>query len=115
MENLIIILIIVVIAVFAARSAVGHFRGQGGCCGGGDYKPKRKKLENVLYTKNFKVEGMSCEHCKNRVEEVVNDVCGIAGKVDLKKGILAVSYTDDVGDELIKEKVERAGYTVKNL
>lgn len=115
MENLIIILIIAIAAVLALRSALGHFRGQGGCCGGGGYKPRRKKLKKVLYTKNFKVEGMHCENCKNRVEEIVGDICGTAGKVDLKKGILTVSYADEVSDELIRERIERAGYIVKNL
>ncbi|MDE6640906.1 MAG: cation transporter [Acetatifactor sp.] len=55
---------------------------------------------------------MHCEHCKNRVEEVVNDIKGVAGKVSLKKGELTVSYAEDVSDELIKEKIERAGYRI---
>jgi len=66
----------------------------------------------VLYQKNFKVEGMHCEHCKARVEEVVNDIQGVSGSVNLKKGILTVSYAEDVDDELIKSKVERVGYKV---
>lgn len=84
----------------------------GGCCSSSGYKLKSKKLSNVLYQKTFQVEGMHCEHCKNRVEEVVNDIKGVAGKVDLKKGELTVSYTEDVADELIKAKIARAGYTV---
>ena len=55
---------------------------------------------------------MHCQHCKNRVEEVVNDIKGIAGKVDLKKGELTVSYAEDVADEIIKARIERAGYEV---
>lgn len=115
MENLIIILIIAIAAVFAFRSALRHFRGQGGCCGGGGYKHRKKKLDKVLYTKTFKVEGMHCENCKNRVEEIVGDIRGTAGKVDLKKSILTVSYAQEVSDELIRERIERAGYSVKNL
>lgn len=92
---------------------VKHFKGKGGCCGGGDYKPRKKKLSHVLYTKTFQVEGMHCEHCKNRVEEVVGDIQGVAGKVDLKKGELIVSYAEDVDDEIIKSRIQRAGYIVK--
>ena len=55
---------------------------------------------------------MHCEHCKSRVEEAVNDIKGVAGKVNLKKGELTVSYAEDVADELIKEKIKRAGYLV---
>lgn len=54
--------------------------------------------------------GMHCEHCKVRVEEAVNDIKGAAGKVDLKKGLLTVSYAESLDDEQVKQKVERAGY-----
>lgn len=112
MENYIIIGIIIVMLVIGIIYTIKHFKGQGGCCGSGGYKPKKKKLSNVLYKKIFQVDGMHCEHCKNRVEEVVNDIKGIAGKVDLKKGELTVSYAEDVSDDIIIAKIERAGYTV---
>lgn len=114
-ENIIIIAVVAVVVILAVRSAVGHFKGEGGCCGGGSYKPKKKKLANVLYTKTFKVSGMHCEHCKIRVEEVVNDIKGTAGKVDLKKGELTVSYAEEVDDELIRSRIERAGYSVTEI
>lgn len=112
MENLIIIAIIAVVAVIGVVYTVKHFKGKGGCCGGGGYKAKKKKLSNVLYEKTFKVEGMHCENCKTRVEEVVNDMKGVAGRVDLKKAELTVSYAEDVDDEVIKARIQRAGYTV---
>ena len=40
---------------------------------------------------------------------------GIAGRVDLKKGELTVSYAEDAPDEIIMAKIERAGYTVEQL
>ena len=55
---------------------------------------------------------MHCDHCKNRVEEVVNDIKGVAGKVDLKKGELTVSYAEDVSDEIIVARITKAGYEV---
>ena len=112
MTDIIIIAVVIVIAAIGIRSTIKHFKGQGGCCGGGSYKPKKKKLKNILYTKIFTVDGMHCEHCKNRVEEVVNDMAGIAGKVDLKKGELTVSYAEKVDDERIIAGIEKAGYTV---
>lgn len=57
----------------------------------------------------------SCEHCKNRVEEAVNDIHGLAARVDLKKGIMTVSYAAETEDELIRQKVERAGYNLRSL
>ena len=111
MENYIIIGILAVIVVLAVVSSIKHFKGEDGCCGGGSYKPKRKKLSGIKYTKKFKVGGMHCEHCKNRVQEAVNDIKVVAGRVDLKKGELTVSYAEDVDDEIIKTKIEKAGYS----
>jgi len=112
MENYIIICIISVIIVFAFNSSIKHFKGEGGCCGGGSYKPKKKKLKNIKYQKTFKIGGMHCENCKRRVEEIVNEIQGISGKVDLKKGELTVSYAESISDDFIKMKIEKAGYTV---
>lgn len=112
MENGIIIGIIAVVAIFGIRSAVKHLKGEGGCCGGGSCQPQKKKLKNVCYRKNFKVKGMHCEHCKNAVEGAVNNIRGVAGKVNLRKGILTVSYEEKVDDELIKSCIEKAGYEV---
>ena len=114
METYIFIGILAVIVVLAIVSSIKHFKGEGGCCGGGSYKPKKKKLKGVKYQKTFKVGGMHCEHCKNRVEKIVNDIKVISGKVNLKKGELIVSYAEDVDDEIIKAKIEKAGYTVIN-
>lgn len=112
MENVIIIAVVLIALTVGIRSTVRHFKGQGGCCGGGDYRSRKKKLSKVLYRKTFQVEGMHCEHCKNRVEEAVNDIRGVAGRVNLKKGELTVLYAEDVADELIREKIERAGYRI---
>jgi len=113
MENFIIIAIIAVAFVIGIVYTIKHFKGQGGCCGGGSYKPKRKKLSKVLYKKTFLVDGMHCDHCKARVEEVVNDIKGIAGKVDLKKGELTVVYAEEIDDSVIVQRIEKAEYTVK--
>ena len=115
MENYIIIGIIIVIAFFALRTIVKR-KGRKGCCGSGsDYKPRKKKLKNVIATKIFVVDGMHCEKCANRVTEVVNDIPGVAGVVDLKKGIVTVSYEQEVADEQIKARIERVGYTVTEI
>ena len=115
MENYIIIGIIIVIAFFAVRTIVKR-KGRKGCCGSGsDYKPRKKKLQTVIATKVFTVDGMHCEKCANRVTEVVNDITGVAGVVDLKKGIVTVSYEQEVADEQIKARIERVGYTVTEI
>ena len=115
MENDIIIAILALIALAAIGTIVKR-KGRKGCCGSGsDYKPRKKKLKNVIAAKTFKVDGMHCEKCSNRVTEAVNDIPGVAGVVDLKKGIVTVSYEQDVPDEQIKSRIERHGYTVTEI
>ena len=115
MENMVIVGILIVTAFFAIRTIVKR-KGRKGCCGSGsDYTPRKKKLKKVIATKVFVVDGMHCEKCANRVTEVVNDIPGAAGVVNLKKGIITVSYELEVPDEQIKAKIERVGYTVKEI
>lgn len=114
MENAVILGIIAVIAVLAIGTMVKR-AGRKGCCGSSDYKPRKKKLKAVVATKVFKVEGMHCEKCSGRVTEVVNDIPGVAGVVNLKKGIVTVSYEREVPDEEIKANIERVGYIVTGI
>ena len=115
MDNYIIIGIIAIIAVVAIATLVRHSGRKGCCSSGSDYKPRKKKLKNVIATKIFVVEGMHCEKCANRVTEIVNDFPGAAGVVDLKKGIVTVSYEQEIPDGQIKARIERVGYTVKEI
>ena len=115
MTNIISVIVIALVLVLAGRHTVRHFKGRSGCCGGGDYKPRKKKLKHVHYRKTFRVEGMHCEHCKNRVEEIINDIPGTAGQVNLKKGELTVLYAEEVDDGLLAERLRRAGYTLAGI
>lgn len=113
MENYIVIGMIVLAVGFGILSAVRHFRGRGGCCGGGgEYRVKRKRLKQVRYTKVFRVEGMHCAHCRNRVEEIVNDIPGAAGRVNLKRGELTLRSTEEIDETQLRNRLERAGYTL---
>lgn len=115
MENIIIVAAIAALLIVGIVYTVKHFKGQSGCCGSSDVKVKKKKLPKVYYQKKFKIGGMHCENCKMRVEEAVNDIDGISGKVNLKLGELTVSYAHDVEDEIIRTKIERIGYTISKM
>lgn len=112
MTNYIVIAILVIIILFAVRASVKHFHGEGGCCGGSTYKAHPKKLSHVSETKIFPVEGMSCQHCVNRVMEAVNSIDGVSGVVNLKKGMVTVSMEQHVDDAVIRQAIEKAGYIV---
>lgn len=116
MENIIIIGILLVMVAIGIRSSIKHFKGEGGCCGGGStVKKKRKKLKNVIAKKRASVEGMTCEHCRDRVERSIDEIDGAAGKVNLRKKEAVVSMEREVSDEEIREAIEKAGYKVTDI
>lgn len=115
MEDVIILGILLVVLVGAIVTLIKR-AGRRGCCGSsGDYKPRKKKLKNAIAAKVFVVDGMHCEKCANRVTEAVNDIPGVAGAVNLKKGLVTVSYEREVPDGQIRAAIERVGYTVKEI
>lgn len=64
-------------------------------------------------TKNYLVEGMTCEHCVASVEEEISEVDGTQGvDVDLASGNVAVTG-EGFSDGSIIAAVEEAGYQVK--
>ncbi|MDN5346988.1 MAG: copper chaperone [Clostridia bacterium] len=70
-----------------------------------------KNVEKVT----LKVEGMSCNHCKNSVEMALLGVDGVeAAVVDLARGEARVTY--DPGRTTVaalREAVQAAGYAVR--
>lgn len=63
----------------------------------------------------IKVEGMSCDHCKNAVESALANINGVStAEVDLDKGQVRVGYSEDkVSIKEMKEAIEEQGYDVK--
>lgn len=116
MQNAIIIVVIAIFLIIGIRSSIKHFKGEGGCCGGGaSVKRKRKKLKTVIAKKTVVIEGMTCEHCKNRVESRIDEIDGAAAKVNLKKKEAVISLEKEVSDEIIRTAIEKAGYEVISI
>ena len=113
MTDYVIVGILIILIVIGIRSSVKHFKGEGGCCGGGSsVKVKRKKLKQVVKERTVTIEGMTCEHCKARVESRLNELDGVSAKVNLKRKTAVVSMEKEVEDEEIKKAIENVGYEV---
>jgi len=113
MADFVIIGILIILIIIGIRSGIKHFKGEGGCCGGGSsVKVKRKKLKQVVKQRTVVIDGMTCEHCKARVESRLNSLDGVLAKVNLKRKTAVVSMEKDVEDEVIKKTIENAGYEV---
>ena len=87
MSTFIVLAVVIVIAALALKNSIGHFKGEGGCCGGGEtILPDHKELDGPkIGEKTVHIEGMHCENCKRRVERAINRIDGAVGKVNLKK------------------------------
>ncbi len=65
--------------------------------------------------KIMQVEGMTCGHCKMRVEKALNSLEGVRAEVDLASGKVSVQLQTEVADNTLIEAVTNAGYEVKSI
>lgn len=64
-------------------------------------------------TKNYQVEGMTCGHCEQSVQEEVGEILGVTSvQASHETGVVSVSGAGFT-DEQIADAVEEAGYTIK--
>lgn len=62
----------------------------------------------------IKVEGMMCEGCENRVQNVLSQIDGVEKVIaNHKEGIVTVKANNEIEKSVIKEKIEDIGYEVK--
>lgn len=67
----------------------------------------------VAGTETFRVEGMTCDHCRHAVSSEISSVPGVgAVAVDLSAGTATVSTTAPVERAAIAAAVDEAGYTL---
>lgn len=113
MADVIIILLILMIGIFAVKNFLKHVNGQGGCCGGGDVKPKKKRLTGETVQRwTLEIQGMHCDHCSAAVQNALNDLEGVSAKADFKKHKAEVRCTRIVEAKELQRAVENTGYQV---
>ena len=115
LSNALVIAILAVVLFIALRGSIKHLAGEGGCCGGGDSvkkEPDKKLSGPIIKTMVFKIDGMHCENCSNRVKRSINRLDGVSAKVNLRRKEAVVSYEQDVADEIITKEIEDLGYKV---
>jgi copper chaperone len=62
----------------------------------------------------FKVEGMSCQHCVAAITRSIQEIdSGAQVQVDLEQGRVVVASTE--GIDALKEAIDEAGYTVVSV
>lgn len=62
----------------------------------------------------IKVEGMVCNGCENRVQNVVKQIEGVEKVIaNHKNGTVIIILNKEIDKEIIKEKIEDIGFKVK--
>ena len=82
----------------------------------GEENKKVEPLTETIMKKEFKVEGMMCNHCRMHVEKALNSMEGVHATVTLNPPVAIVEFSDGEKtlEELQKAVTEEAGdYTLK--
>ncbi len=113
MINFILILAIAVVFFLSLKSCIGHFRGEGSCCGGREKRKTQKKLDSpILERKTVLVDGMKCRGCEEKIRNELNKIEGLAvKKAEAKKGRILFEASHHLSTAEIKDAVERVGFT----
>ncbi len=71
------------------------------------------KNNQELVEKTFKVKGLMCSHCEMTVKNKIRTVEGVKEvAASAALGKVSVKTTADVTDQMIKDAISAAGYTV---
>lgn len=79
------------------------------------FEPKIKRKKEIGVQKRIIIEGMSCMHCVNHVNEALEKVEGVEHvnvDLDKKEAIVTVNGTQD---EALRQAVLEAGYQVRKI
>ncbi|MCR5404648.1 MAG: heavy-metal-associated domain-containing protein [Butyrivibrio sp.] len=115
MSNAIIITVLLIILFAAVKGSLKHFKGEGGCCGGGGSvveEPDKKLDGPVIKTSIYKIEGMTCVNCTNRVKRAINRIDGASASLNLRKKQAVVQFDKDIDDSILISEIEKLGYKV---
>jgi len=70
----------------------------------------------TLITKKVKIGGMSCNHCKSRVEKAFLDLKDVKSiEVDLENKIATIVLKKQLSDDIIKTTIEDLGFTFDGM
>ena len=118
MGTAVIILILLIIAIIAVKSYAKKLTS--GCCGAGGDKERKihikdKDVSHYPYTASISISGMTCKHCKERVENALNAEEGVWAEVDLKNGSALVRMKNKLPEMTLRSDIIKAGYSVTSF
>lgn len=74
-----------------------------------------ERNEEIVMQKIIHINGMSCPHCSNHVQQALNAIGGVEAVVELENKLARVTLTSAVSDDTLKQAVVDAGYEVVTI
>ena len=114
----IVVLVFAIVFVIAVRAALRHFKGEGGCCGGGAGAPPPvadKVIGPAVARRELALGGLHCMKCVARVKAALEALPGVAADVTLDPQRAVVRMDRDVPDEALRKAVEAQGFQVLSI
>ena len=97
MINGILIALLILICVFAVKGSA------------------KRMIYGCSYCAQIRVEGMSCNHCRIRVENSFNELNGVWAEVSLKEKQATVRMKNKIEEAALRRAVEKAGYEFREI
>lgn len=113
MTDAIILIGIILLSLYGLKTVVSHTKGEGsGCCDTSD-KPleiKKKHSGRTIHKMIFEIDGMTCDHCRIRVQNELNSLQGVVAHVDLRKRRAVLECEEEINEKDVICCIERIGY-----
>lgn len=115
----IVVLVFAICLALAVRAAIRHFRGEGGCCGGGGCAESPpapdKQIGAAVDRRELVLDGLHCMKCIARVKSALEAIPGVAAEVTLEPQRAIVSMDREVPDADLHKAVEDQGFRVVSI
>ena len=114
----IVVLVFAIVLALAVRAALRHFKGEGGCCGGGAGAPPPvadKAIGPAVARRELSLDGLHCMKCVARVKAALEALPGVAADVTLDPQRAIVRMDREVPDESLRKAVENQGFQVLSI
>ena len=114
----IVVLVFAIVFALAVRAALRHFKGEGGCCGGGAGAPPPvadKAIGPAVARRELALDGLHCMKCVARVKAALEALPGVAAEVTLDPQRAVVRMDREVPDEALRKAVEDQGFQVVSV
>lgn len=120
MSTVIILLILIIIAFYAFKNSFQHFKGEGGCCGGGKCSapmkmPKKTLKDPIVGSMQLNISGMHCQNCAVKLCNALNKIDGICANVVLENDLAIISFDRTIDTMELYSVVEDVGYKIVSI